>query len=1439
MVRAPFSKSADSLRRIPAFVFLVVAAITLPSVATAQVVIHEILAANHRGIADEDGDSSDWVELYNRGASAVDLTGYSLTDEPGDLGRWVFPETQLAAGAFLLVWCSGKDRAGVAPERIVEPNSPLAFDANLVTLGDEWRFLAAPPETEGPAADWKLPAFDDSSWPVGRPGFGFGADGLGTELPAGLGVVFLRRRFDFVPGQQNLVLQVRYDDGFVAYVNGARVASSRFPEDTEPTFASQASSSHSPNTVERFDLTPSLASLQREGNVLAIALLNLRPTSNDLVLFPELGTVPPIYHTSFELRSEGESLLLVDLGGQVRDRADFPPQHPDQSYGRSPDAAGPFLYHLTPTPRAPNSGPASPEPLVVADTQFSHDRGFYDAPFEVAITTAAEGAVIRYTLDGTEPTAENGMTYEGPIPVGTTTTLRARAFKPDHAPTDVDTHTYVFLDAVLAQNVQTAVARGLPSTWGGTAADYEMDRDVVGPGDRFGGIYAATIRDDLRSLPTLSIVMDPDDMFGPQGIYTNSQSGGRPWERACSVELISPDGDTNREFQENCGIRIQGGYFRQHAATRKHSLRLLFKREYGPAKLDFAWFGDGAVEEFDTVTLRAGANDGYSWDAARLTEQYTRDEFGRNLQAASGNAASHGAFVHLYINGLYWGLYNPAERPDHSFSASYYGGDKDDWDAIHDLAATNGDTRAWNQMVQKAAEARTSLAAYLELQGQNPDGTPNPEIPHLLDVPNYADYLIVNLWGGNWDWPWKNWWAGRDRTARSTGFKFYSWDYENTIGNNRSRSPLEMNALSNNFTSAGVPHQSLRSNPEYRLLFADRLHRLLFNGGVLAPESLVPRYQEVADSVERSIVAESARWGDQHFNPPLTLREWETERDWILGTYLPQRSAIVLGHMRSAGFYPAVEAPVFRRHGGLVEAGFRVLVRPGSGLVYYTLDGSDPRLVGGEVAPAAAVAEAPAEVTVVPASAGVRFHVPADESLGLDWTALEFDDADWAAGSTALGFETETGYEEIIATDVREAMFGVNASLYLRLAFDVNDPAALAFLRLRMRYDDGYVAYLNGVRVAARNAPGAPGWSSRSTRANTDAAAVVFEAADLGEPAALLRAGRNVLAVHALNLRPDDRDFLIQPELVAADANGAGIAIAESSVLRARTLLGGQWSALNEATFVVDSRIPLRITEIMYQPPAPPGGSRWEADEFEYLELQNVGNAPLDLSSVRLGGGVEFAFAGSAVESLAPGEHVLVVEDLRAFAERYDAAGMRIAGEYTGRLSNSGEFLFLEGRFGEPILDLVYSERWQPLTRGAGRSLVIRDPFAARESWSDATSWTMSQAQGGSPGRDDADSGGAGGRQVPGDASQDGRLNVTDAATLLRRLFLGAAQPLPCEGASIREGGNLALHDLDGSRVVDIADAVYLLDYLFRRGPPPALGARCVRIAGCGDLCAP
>ena len=276
----------------------------------------------------------------------------------------------------------------------------------------------------------------------------------------------------------------------------------------------------------------------------------------------------------------------------------------------------------------------------------------------------------------------------------------------------------------------------------------------------------------------------------------------------------------------------------------------------------------------------------------------------------------------------------------------------------------------------------------MELQGLNNDGTPNPSIAPLLDVENYIDYLIVNVWAGCDDWPHHNFWAGRDRDPDTTeGFQFFLWDFDSGMHVNEKWSPLDTKTFDQGFTgtyNVGQAHDYLQWNPEYQLAFADHVHKWFFNDGILTTDSLIARYQEISDRVEEMMVAESARWGDMNSPTPtpIVLTDWQYERDYMLNTYLPQRSDIVMQEMREYGFYPDTDAPVFSQHGGQVESGYDLSITAPTGTIYYTLDGSDPRLVGGSVSPTALVYTG----ATVDITAGMT--VKARVLSGSEWSAL-------------------------------------------------------------------------------------------------------------------------------------------------------------------------------------------------------------------------------------------------------------------------------------------------------------------------------------------------------------------------------------------------------------------------------------------------------------------
>jgi hypothetical protein len=212
-------------------------------------------------------------------------------------------------------------------------------------------------------------------------------------------------------------------------------------------------------------------------------------------------------------------------------------------------------------------------------------------------------------------------------------------------------------------------------------------------------LYRDTAVDALKQLPTLSVVVVPEDLFGTaRGIYANPLESGDDWERAASVEFIRPDG--SKGFQADCGIRIQGGWNRRPEESPKHSFRLAFRKKYGSGKLKYQLFPEAGVDEFDQLILRAGCNNSWlHWSGEeRRHGDYIRDQWMRESHAAMGRPAARGQFVHLYLNGLYWGLYNLTERPDEDFAASHLGGTGKDYDARNGDNVLEGDDVAWKRL---------------------------------------------------------------------------------------------------------------------------------------------------------------------------------------------------------------------------------------------------------------------------------------------------------------------------------------------------------------------------------------------------------------------------------------------------------------------------------------------------------------------------------------------------------------------------------------------------------------------------------------------------------------------------------------------------------------------------------------------------------------------
>ena len=704
-------------------------------------------------------------------------------------------------------------------------------------------------------------------------------------------------------------------------------------------------------------------------------------------------------HTSFKLNDDGGYLALVRPDGtSVASEFRYARQRKNVSYGitRTPSVAERFFSPATPG-AANGVGYAG----VVADTHFTTNRGIFFAPVDVTVWVPTPGATLVLTTNGSEPTLVNGTRAQGTnitVPVAGTTLLRAAAFHGDWLPSDIDTHSYLFPAVVRTQTAPTGAATSWPDPNGGVTADFGMDSRVINnplPG------YELT--NSLLALPTMSIVTPSDGLFGAaNGIYPQSLQDGPAWIRNVSIELIHADGQSG--FQHNVGFNLHGGASRYSTFTPKHGFNALFRTVYGSGELDFSLFPDSPRRRFNRLVLRANSTD--SWPVTEWPQQlvngqlrwrraeasYVRDQWVRDTQRAMGHPSAHGIYVHFYLNGLYWGLYNIIERPDDDFAAEYFGGDEEDYDVISDATDLHaGDWNAWNQL--RGATSLENDVNYQRLMGNNVDGTRNTNYPVLLDVTNLVDYMLLHIFIGADDWPDHNWWAIRDRSARSTGFKFVAWDQEISINSLikqhsawvllRGGAPYYAEESTGNTPAEVYAH--CRANAEFRQFFADRVQKHLFNDGALSISNNIARWLYLSNVIDRAVVAESARWGDfqRQAQPFRREVEWLKTNIWECSVYFPSNHFVALKRFRDANLFPTNVAPVFRQHGGLVTSGWLLSITDpnNTGTIYFTTDGSDPRLRGGNVSPTAQVYSTPHAITT-------RTMVKARVRTGTVWSAL-------------------------------------------------------------------------------------------------------------------------------------------------------------------------------------------------------------------------------------------------------------------------------------------------------------------------------------------------------------------------------------------------------------------------------------------------------------------
>ena len=458
-------------------------------------------------------------------------------------------------------------------------------------------------------------------------------------------------------------------------------------------------------------------------------------------------------HAGFKLKGSGDDLALVqNVGGTltVIDYVRFGDQSYRASYGRATPGDGPFVPFGSATPGEDNDL----NQLWQEPPRFSPGSGDYDEPQTISLA-ASDGAEIRYTTDGSEPTSSSRR-YDGPFEVRSTRGIRARAYRPGYAPSIVVTEAYLI--------------------------------------------------DEERSLPAVYLATDPDNLWDDEiGIYvagTNGRTGNcseeprnwnQPWERPAHVTFIELDGRV--AFDTNVGISIAGGCTRRKALK---SLNVAAKSRYGSTNIRYRLYPDSEQTEFKRFKLRNSGND---WN-----NTFFRDGFLQNLVRGEIDLElqRHRPVV-VYLNGEYWGIHNIRDvYSEHYLGYKYPTIEKDKLDILKEWRS--------RRTVEGTRDSYNELAAFIESSDLSDDAE-FAEVEAQVDLLQFINYQALEVFVGNHDWPGNNvkFWREQREGGR---WRWMAFDLDNGFGRGRQKDPAY-----NSLEPALEPNGNEYPNPPESTLF--------------------------------------------------------------------------------------------------------------------------------------------------------------------------------------------------------------------------------------------------------------------------------------------------------------------------------------------------------------------------------------------------------------------------------------------------------------------------------------------------------------------------------------------------------------------------------------------------------------------------------------------
>ena len=1007
-----------------------------------------------------------------------------------------------------------------------------------------------------------------------------------------------------------------------------------------------------------------------------------------------------------------------------------------------------------PTPGSANVAPSAPSPLVVGD-----DGLFFGAKsiaFQLE-DQAPDSLQIRYTLDGSEPTTTSEL-YTEPFTITESTVLQARTFDtllaPNFQPSNITSKTYIALSEGLRERksnmpllVIDTLEQGIPGT---NSNDLEMAGVVLLDVD------PATASASLKN----GVV----DYLGRGGVRRRGSSTGAQAKPQLAFETWGPSGtDRDDDFDTRLlGLSSESDWV-LHAP-----------------------FGGDPTFMRNALGFELGNQMGRWAPKTRFAEVYINDNSGIVSQ-------DHYAGVYVLIEKIKPGPgrldiaeVNPEDNTEPDITGGYiWKVDRPDPDAPSFPAG--GGSLNWvypesPESITANVERKATPEQQMWVQNQfdafartlvNPDINDPEGYSKYIDVDAWIDYHLMQVVMYNADALGLSIFFHKDRDEKIAAGPL--WDLNLSVESTRIDDDNPNLWLTGANFFGGAWWKDLVRDPGFWQRYTDRFQ--MWRETVLSDENLVGVLTELSDAIGDSADRNADRWPDNSYRSVSGFNS-----GYLDGTFSGE-----VTHMREWLFARMrfleglfVGAPQLFVDGNVVENVPGVAVFAGQEIEIVSapiLTPMDHQLVSG-----------------VPGTTIASYFVPSDDSLGNTWTEPSFDDSEWETGPTGIGFERRDNFAELIKTTVDPREVDGATNIFVRIPFQIEDLNLLddRDMVLRMQFEDGYIAHLNGELVARDHVTSVDAnWDSRGVNQSTQDA-LEFQEVDISRFKHLLVQGENVLAIRVLNSSPSSSEMLLVPELVlrspayerranarvfyttdgtdprgpdgapsptATEAKpGSPLAINANTRIVARNLddtdrgteaavVLTDWSAATQFDLVVTSS-PVVISEVNYNPADPSideaanipdldgdGLIDWTNDDFEFVELHNPTGEAVDLTGVQFEDGIEFDFFSAGIHELAAGGYGVIVNNRQAFELRY-GGDVPIFGEYAGNLNDGGELIELVDGTGETLFAVEYrdTDPWPVRSDGQGSTLVLANPSTPQSRQSKYYSWRPSVEVNGNPG---------------------------------------------------------------------------------------------------------